>query len=104
MQVKDLTGVALDWAVAKCEGKAKKDLPWKTVERWQYSTDWSQAGPIIERKRIDIMWCGDRWCAYATVPNGEVWVLEGTTPLVAAMRAYVAGKVGETIEVPAELI
>jgi len=69
-----------------------------------YSTDWAQGGPIIERERIDVMWCGDRWCAYTMTPDKEAQLqTEGTTPLIAAMRGYVASKMGDEIELPNEL-
>jgi hypothetical protein len=32
------------------------------------------------------------------------WVMFGHTPLVAAMRCYVASKLGDTVEVPEEIL
>ena len=66
---------------------------------WSPSTDWAQGGPIIEREKIDVMWCGDRWCAYTadaecTTGDDRQLVTEGATPLIAAMRGYVACKQG----------
>lgn len=54
----DLTGPALDWAVAKAaghvldcdEGAEISGLPAK-VWHWAPSENWSQGGPIIERER-----------------------------------------------------
>jgi len=96
----DLTGAALDWAVAKCEGSAYHGPAWT-----KYSTDWSQGGPIIERERIAVKANGYGWW-FARVGGdfgqGE-WV-RGDTPLIAAMRCYVASKLGNEIDVPDELI
>ena len=53
-----LAGPALDWAVAKCEGVDDYILSESFMTRWtddegvtyNYSTDWAQGGPIIDRK------------------------------------------------------
>jgi hypothetical protein len=98
----DLTGAALDWAVAKCEGSAYHGPAWT-----KYSTDWSQGGPIIEREDIGLRrgysddGGFDGWVA-------QVWTQttvfeDGPTPLIAAMRCYVASKFGDEIDVPDEL-
>lgn len=65
-----LTGPALDWAVAKCEGQTIHSgqalgyvcqpgvTDWYFSghghELWSPSTDWSQGGPIIEREVINL--------------------------------------------------
>lgn len=137
MKVSELTGVKLDYWVAKAEGFA--DFVDKLVvgsvrlqhvadseemyciihtdrfqegflrgdEFYSPSTNWAQGGPIIEREKIELT-CevpeyGDVkvWMAYCdehsstNEPEGI-----GSTPLTAAMRAYVASKFGE--EVPYE--
>lgn len=109
----NLIGPALDWAVAKCEGI---DL-FKT-EGWFYmdgtravfrpSTNWAQGGLIIERENISLLMAG-----WEEVESGPpVWeatsysgreTIDGPTPLIAAMRCYVASKLGDEIEVPDEL-
>ena len=106
MKTSDLTGPALDWAVAKCEGVefTYEEHPAHELIVFQYSTDWAQGGPIIQREKIDVMWCGDRWCAYAMTPDGESQLMdEGHTPLIAAMRCFVASKLGDEVEIPKEL-
>jgi hypothetical protein len=64
---------------------------------YEYSSDWEDAGPIIERERIGFGWIGDdngaKWAA--RVYGGYSY--EGSTPLVAAMRAYVASKFGAEV-------
>ena len=97
MKTSELTSAALDWAVAKAIGE------YKPVPVPNYSTDWSQGGPIIEREHIS--------AAYAYWGEWEAWddktmpppKYRGPTPLIAAMRCYVASKLGETVNIPEEL-
>jgi Protein of unknown function (DUF2591) len=98
MKVKtsDLQGAALDWAVAKCEGKEVK--AWavhRRLGRCDYSTNWAQGGPIIEREGIALIpgWTAER-------PGFSA---DGPTPLIAAMRCYVASCLGDEVEIPEEL-
>ena len=103
MKTSELIGIALDWAVAKCEGHGIGILndPWFTA-----STNWAQAGAIIEREGICLS-CVDTmamWDARIYVPDEEPWQGEGDTPLIAAMRCYVASKLGDEVEIPEELI
>ena len=102
MKTSELIGPALDWAVAKCEGYANDEIS----DTWNYSTDWAQGGPIIEREEIDI------YCYESPKSGCGWWVAEitgkrakakGHTPLIAAMRCYVASKLGDEIEIPEEL-
>jgi hypothetical protein len=104
MKTNELTGHALDWAVAKCEGYRLDLVP---EGSYAPSTDWAQGGPIIERENISIVREGDAGNWVASVYNyAEAdWHLhtEGTTPLEAAMRCYVASKLGDEVEIPTEL-
>lgn len=122
MKTNELTGLALDWAVAKCEGytglhKIAGRMPhepqlgiypprkaYGIIELWElsYSTDWAQAGPIIQREKINIqsVLCDAREFWAATMYLAEN---EGQTPLIAAMRCYVSIKLGDEVEIPAEL-
>ena len=118
MKTSDLKDLALDWAAAKCAGW----LDHKTIISinganisWydprfddgcqystlpSYSTDWAQGGPIIERERLCLYDIGgDEWgCDDNLTPRST-----GPTPLIAAMRCYVASKLGDEIEIPEEL-
>lgn len=108
VEVSELSGAALDWAVAKCEGFLC-DYTYNG-SLVAYSTDWAQGGPIIERESIAVDYsdgqatekCSPYWCASSyysdTLPHSA------ETPLVAAMRCYVASKLGETVEIPNELV
>lgn len=125
MKTSELTGVALDWAVAKCK---YPELVWGSSIGihhashqiviphlpepqcyWNPSTDWSQGGPIIERegfhrivRNLSNGYTVSKKLVVLT-DDGEVirWVHGvGPTPLIAAMRAYVASKLGDTIDIP----
>jgi hypothetical protein len=120
----ELTGALLDAAVALAEGLSPKlvdegelacfclipDPPGMMhcfapePRRYYPSQGWMHGGPIIEREHIDLQGrCGaphrDRiapeWCA--RMVSGYFY---GDTPLIAAMRAYVASKLGDEVELP----
>ena len=111
MRVKtnELTGAALDWAVAKCEGllafgyrKTDRfiiELSDGEFEEFCPSTDWAQGGPIIEREKITIFQTGKDWMGYIRHDTESF----APTPLIAAMRCYVASKLGDEVEIPEEL-
>lgn len=109
MKTSELTGAALDWAVAKCEG-LDVEIDHCVIFDNEYfvpSEDWEKGGPIIEREgmHVDCLRQGDRpiWEAwpYAT---GTKHIQQGPTPLIAAMRCYVASKLGDEVEIPEELL
>jgi hypothetical protein len=98
MKVSELTGHALDWAVARCEGGVGEN---QLLGAWYApSTDWAQGGPIIEREGIELQFDLYRWNAALGVMR---FYIGGPTPLVAAMRCYVASKLGKEVEIPTEL-
>ena len=107
MKTSELTGAALDWAVAKAKGVGVwyDDLPQvlrKTQgDEGEYapSDDWSQGGPIIERERFEFRQA--KTGMLASYQGGQTWF--GPTPLIAAMRCYVASKLGDNIDIPKEL-
>jgi hypothetical protein len=113
--------------MAQCEGYFDRDM---AVIRdgevsvhyfpsWKPSKDWARGGPIIEREDINVdrltrsevtesgseIYRKDGWTAFTTV--SAYWITPirqyGPTPLTAAMRCYVASKLGEEVEVPEEL-
>lgn len=117
----EATGPALRWAVAQAEyTHAGSDeffefmhVPYvRDVETGnrvpcEPDTDWSQGGPIIEREGISTVFQGDAhdWVASLWSYPTSDWVLhtEGPTPLIAAMRCYVASKLGDEVDIPEEL-
>ena len=114
IQTSSLVRLQLNWAVAKCESDEMVDttedglvrVGVKTpsgFEMWEPSTNWAQGGPIIERERITVdsvvgisykRWRATNWS------NGWVY---GDTPLIAAMRCYVASQLGDEVDIPEEL-
>ena len=109
MKTSELTGAALDWVVAKCEGITTPyighfRLPiLEAVKSHQYSpsTLWEQGGPIIERERFVIAPASSTlWAATSLIGN---CTRLGTIPLIAAMRCYVTSKLGDEVEIPEEL-
>jgi len=67
-----------------------------------YSTLWNSGGPIIEREAIglELTEYGACWGAWYPVcaQDGDEPDATGPTPLVAAMRAFVASKLGDTVK------
>lgn len=94
-------------------------MPSGDLLKWpvQPSTDWSQGGPLIEQEEISVeplYTAGglDCWQAYGhnlryddqgNYIQGSDNRQYGPTPLIAAMRCYVASKLGNEIDIPEEL-
>lgn len=108
----ELQGPALDWAVAKCEGVINGDaldIGFVLEGGYTPSSNWAQGGPIIEREKISIEYmpgAGDAgldvWIA-TRIEGSSVSEEQGPTPLVAAMRCFVASHLGDEVDVPEEL-
>lgn len=119
VNVSEATGPVLDWMVAESLGLRPKlnmvshGMTWEGV--WltrgeyekcpEYSTDWSQGGPIIEREMINHgldVWRteGMKECAASYTRGVPSEYVFGPTPLIAAMRCYVASKMGDEVEIP----
>jgi hypothetical protein len=102
MKTSELKAAALDWAVAKCEGVeiivAQENWDW-------YSSSWEHGGPIIERDSIAICHLEKgEWRAQLNAKGFDPYCRQyGPTPLMAAMRCYVASKMGDEVEIPGEL-
>lgn len=159
IKTKDLTGAALDWAVAKCQGHPtviENGRLWLASDRgnripgeYQPSANWDQCGPIIEREGIstrkivalgsvyevrhfdaakgDVIFLDERykrqmvrrppqphplegmWMAKMPIGTGsnDRWLKEdflSPTLLIAAMRCYIASKLGAEVEIPEQLL
>ena len=108
MKTSELTGHALDWAVAMCEGidhdTAALNIMFGDDNDWFLapSTDWAQGGPIIEAWMIDVGTYRGAWRAARHVGSLPTYGY-GPTPLIAAMRCYVASKLGDDVEIPEAL-
>ena len=109
MKTSELTGAALDWAVARAEGayapSIHTDADGTCFVNYggmfpEWSTNWTHGGPIIEREQLALfLEYKDLWCA----TDGDRR-MPGDTPLIAAMRCYVASKLGDEVEIPTELV
>jgi len=98
IKTSELTDAALDWAVTKAIGE------YKPVPVPNCSTNWAQGGPIIEREEISVNWANGEWQAHTVNDQDEYEQIEyGPTPLIAAMRCFVASKLGDDVDVPEEL-
>jgi hypothetical protein len=108
MKTSDLIGPALDWAVAKAWQPVYSDRHLlEHAKDFHPSTDWGQGGPIIEREEIALEPMthdehGDGWLA-TRVEGPAVCMEFGPTMLIAAMRCFVASRLGDEVEVPEEL-
>lgn len=101
VQTSDLTGLALDLAVARCEGECLAPQNWHLHN---YSSSWEKTGPLIERLEIDLKAIGDgQWQASNVFDDLAFRHFVGPTPLVAALRCYVAMRLGEAVDVPVVL-
>ncbi len=121
IEISEATENQLDYLVAKIEGlnvyiPAYAETPWLQYRDScgqphpcpKYSSDWSQGGPIIERETINIgnySFLSKEW--FAKYPSDDYlpqYIRWGDAPLIAAMRCYVASKLGEEVEIPDSLI
>lgn len=94
MKVSELSGVALDYWVARCEGMSHEAAAF-AVPAHDYSTEWAYGGPIIERERIALMpAAGDAGAWLGQLQYRTSLGQFGATPLIAAMRAYIEAKFG----------
>ena len=121
----ELKGMALGYAVALCLGG--KCLSHDTVSTWWITidgknralkagwaqsfapwADWSQGGAIIEREKIEVMVVKNGWYCQKQTGAGiaEADFARGTAqvPLVAAMRCFVASRLGNEVEIPDALL
>lgn len=123
IKTSELTGRALDWAVGIAEG-LNVYIGWPPnnpipatycdltgqYEDYSPSTSWAQGGPIIEREQI--YWIDNgrtdragksfKWMATKNFSD-PLNNFYGPTSLIAAMRCYVASKLGDEIEIPDSL-
>ena len=105
MKTTELSGAALDWAVQIAEGYVQPDPIDFARNCFKPTTNWAQGGPIIEREGISVFLRSPHWPKhnqYSARQEGDASL--GPTPLIAAMRCYVASKLGDDINVPKELI
>lgn len=136
MKVVDAIGAQLDWMVAKCAGYVEQGVYGTPEFRdgevylcycdvvlnscYSPTTDWAQAGPILEREGINLSvdyqddalsddmvqigWKGNLWNNSVPGTAGFLQWAYGPTPLIAAMRCFCSSKLGDEVDVPEELM
>jgi len=111
MKVSELEGALLDYWAGKAERIISASLrivsPQNACEwrdrsglwrRWSPSTKWGQGGPIIDRERIGLMPAVEGGVAFWIAAHQDYSdPVRGSTPTIAAMRAYVACKFGNEV-------
>ena len=130
VKVSEATGAALDWMVNEAQGyntpplivydgcergdrnRPRKYLATEGGFTIDYS-NWAQGGPIIEREGIEFtkaerfetrkLWLASMDQKGLQKGMKGRYQMLGQTPLIAAMRCYVASKLGDEVEVPEEL-
>lgn len=130
IKTSELSGVALDWAVAQIDevktimlapkkGETKKpfalfgsialQIGGDAENSYSPSTCWHCGGPLIERFKIQLLyidcdWHGenlDLWEATAyDLPGSAI----GESMLIAACRVIVSAKLGDEVDVPEGLV
>lgn len=123
----ELSGVALDWAVAQVDeiktimlapkkDEAKKPfalfgslaLPvgGEAENSYSPSTCWHCGGPLIERFELEITRYNEaNWAAIKQWDyDFNDYYPEGETILIAACRAIVSSKLGDEVEIPGALL
>lgn len=98
MKTSSLMGEPLDRAVAQAMGRKDTDFGW-WWDNFKPSTNWAQGGPIIEREKLEFRKVGiHTWLAETQCGHNDQSET-GPTPLIAAMRCFVASKLGDTIDI-----
>lgn len=106
MKVSELEGAALDLWVARAldlraiPGEPDGFFYWKEgiydASGWfAPSTDWAQGGPLIQSERINLRFGAGY--VVARHPADTAFEPIADSALVAAMRAFVASKYGDTV-------
>jgi len=114
IKTSELTGAALDWAVSIAEGVSfvhgdcEYELDGRVFQRGgcsverRYTTDWAHGGPLIEREMIELV--PQSPALWEAMYRNQHIPHDGPTPLIAAMRCFVASKLGDEVDVPYDLI
>ncbi|MGV8567644.1 MAG: phage protein NinX family protein [Pseudomonas asiatica] len=118
----DLTGEALGWAVGKAEGldlqlapPGYNGVPWRVfalyraavterTERYNPWEDWALGGPLIDKYEADFQWARPGMLRAVVSVGQSVGAARAETHLLAAGRAIVSAALGDTVQVPKELM
>ncbi len=121
VKTSELSGAALDWAVKRGIGAVDEPghivqfpdwhpIPWM-MGLYKPSAEWDHAGPLMHIYQIEFSICEETgsvgasllgWRGYGKSHRTR-WS-KGKTHQIAACRAIVAARLGDTVSVPAELL
>ncbi|MBF8786607.1 phage protein NinX family protein [Pseudomonas asiatica] len=128
VRASNLTGAALDWAVAQVEGintimlSPRKGEPQKPFalfgslalsvggddqSSYTPSTCWHCGGPLIDKHNGGLHYeahLADANFRYSSGPGRTGFWCYGPTALIAFCRGLVKAKLGDTVQVPKELL
>ncbi|WP_054903716.1 DUF2591 domain-containing protein [Pseudomonas sp. NBRC 111131] len=119
----DLVGEALGWAVGKAEGLNLELVPpqygnprrvfaryqgqaIEHTKRYNPWEDWALGGRLIEERMVSLhcpQSTDDVWAGWVITNKGE-FCQAGENALIAACRAIVSARFGDTVQVPKELM
>jgi hypothetical protein len=114
IKVSEATNIQLDWMVANIEDVeclywAGEERKKQTFAEWKEngigyspSTNWYQGGPILDREIYSFSSDDNSTTKYAWHKDNKTRS-RGDTFLIAAMRCYVASKMGDEVEISEEL-
>lgn len=131
IKTSELQGAALGAAIAMAEGREFVPYPpngyaadeackrgliarWKDgrnehfacmrCQREELDVTWERCGPILDREHICLLWDRLFECWNARDLRNAAVSFTGPTALIAAMRCFVASKLGDEVDVPEELV
>jgi hypothetical protein len=107
----DLAGPALDWAIAQIESvevaiaAPQYGTGWRVYKpnfggKYSPSTDWAFGGPLIQKYRIGLIYAFEEYEALIGMTDSQ----SDAAPLLAVSRCIVAHVLGDSVQVPAELL
>ncbi|MBD2804100.1 DUF2591 family protein [Xenorhabdus sp. ZM] len=102
LKTSELTGRALDYAVAICEGWDLDSLIENLENIPEYSTEWSECGPLITEYSTELThWNELEWSSRMAGCTSEP---SGETPQIAICRAIAVAYLDEEVDIPDELL
>ena len=120
IKISEATNKQLDYLVAQCEGildhlylDKHNDLMYRDLGQFQYdegmyhpTTNWGQGGSIIlNMGRLDLIQYKHKGYSDCDLFSDDKRLIHmrGETILIAAMRCYVASKLGKEVDIPEDL-
>lgn len=126
----DLTGAALDWAVAaacdlrpqithvccgsgvqsgygsppECCGQPDSAVLLGEHSPWRPSQDWAQCGPLVDAHDVSLVGGERKHPGRKRLAVSAIASAYGPDNLIAACRCIVWGLLGKTVDVPEELV